>query len=146
MFNTIDKLLHRNVVKKYPKASSAQELANTFADFFYQKIENIKNELLAQNTAVTNPYADVGECSTEFTKFQLMSEVQIKNFVDSSCHKSCSLDPLPASILKSCTDILLPVITRMVNTSLETATMPTELKNAVLTPNLKKNHLTMKFI
>ncbi len=61
--------------------------------------------------------------------------------MDSSCHKSCSLDPLPASILKSCTDILLPVITRIVNTSLETAIMPTELKNAVLTPNLKKNSL-----
>ena len=141
LFITIDKLLHRKVVKKYSKASSAQELANTFADFSHHKIENIKNELSAQNTAVTNPYPDVGECSTEFTEFQLMSEIQIKNFVDSSCHKSCSLDPPPASILKSCTDILLPVITRIVNTSLETATMPTELKNAVLTPNLKKNSL-----
>jgi ribosome biogenesis protein Nip4 len=141
LFNTIDNLLHRNVVKNYPKASSAQELANTFADFFHHKIENIKNKLSAQNTAVTNPYPDVGECSTEFTEFQLMSEIQIKNFVDSSCHKSCSLDPLPASILKSCTDILLPVITRIVNTSLVTATMPTELKNAVLTPNLKKTSL-----
>ncbi len=73
-----------------------------------------------------------------------MSEVQIKNFVDSSCQKPCSLDPLPASILKSCTDIPLPVITRIVNTSLETAIVPTELKNAVLTPNLKKNSLDHK--
>ncbi len=71
------------------------------------------------------------------------SAVQIKNFVDSSCHKSCSLDPLPASILEICTDILLSVITRIVNTSLETATMPTELKNAVLTPKI---HSTMTFI
>ena len=38
LFNTIDKLLHRNVEKRYPTALSANELANTFADFFH-KIE-----------------------------------------------------------------------------------------------------------
>ncbi len=56
LFNTIDKLLHRNVVKKYPKASSAQELVNTFADFFHHKIENIQNELSAQKHCSNTPH------------------------------------------------------------------------------------------
>ena len=32
--------------------------------------------------------------------------------------KSCVLDPLPSSIIKQCTDLLLPTITNIVNLSL----------------------------
>ena len=144
LFNTIDNLLHRNVEKRYPTALSANELANTFADFFHKKIELIRNGLLADCTAVINPHLDEGICSIEFDEFdefKYISEAQIKNLIDTSRLKSCILDPFPASILKSCTDILLPIFTRIVNMSLETATMPTQLKEAVLTPKLKKDSL-----
>ena len=144
LFNTIDNLLHRNVEKRYPTALSANELANTFADFFHKKIELIRNDLLADCTAVINPHLDEGICSIEFDEFdefKYISEAQIKNLIDTSRLKSCILDPFPASILKSCTDILLPIFTRIVNMSLETATMPTQLKEAVLTPKLKKDSL-----
>ena len=141
LFNTIDKLLHRNVEKRYPTASSANELANTFADFFHKKIELIRNDLSADCTAVINPHPDEGICSIELDEFKHISEAQIKNLIDTSRLKSCILDPFPASILKSCIDILLPIFTRIVNMSLETATMPTQLKEVVLTPKLKKDSL-----
>ena len=50
--------------------------------------------------------------------------------------KSCVLDPLPSSIIKQCTDQLLPTITNIVN--LRDGCMPTCLKSAVLSPLLKK--------
>ena len=52
--------------------------------------------------------------------------------------KSCSIDPVPAHILKACLETLLPVLTNIVNTSLETATMPETMKAANLEPRIKK--------
>ena len=80
----IDKLLHRNVEKRYPTASSANELANTFADFFHKKIELIRNDLSADCTAVINPHPDEGICSIELDEFKHISEAQIKNLIDTS--------------------------------------------------------------
>ena len=54
---------------------------------------------------------------------------------------SISLDPVPASILTGCLPILLPVITDLVNCSLDTAFMPLALKTALITPLLKKSNL-----
>ena len=52
--------------------------------------------------------------------------------------KSCDLDPIPAQLLTGCLDVLMPVITKMVNLSLATACVPNNLKEAVLKPLLKK--------
>ena len=51
---------------------------------------------------------------------------------------SCVLDSLPSSIIKQCTDLLLPTITYIVNLSLREGCMLTCLKSAVLSPLLKK--------
>ena len=48
LFRTVDKLLQRNIDKRYPSANSDQELANAFADFFSAKIVRIRDELLVR--------------------------------------------------------------------------------------------------
>lgn len=53
--------------------------------------------------------------------------------------KSCSLDPLPASVMKNCLDISLPVITKIVNSFLSSRTIPDAFKIAELLPALKKS-------
>ena len=58
--------------------------------------------------------------------------------ISSSPSKSCSLDPIPTSILKLCFDELTPVLTLIVNTSLEFADFSPELKRAFILPLLKK--------
>ena len=52
--------------------------------------------------------------------------------------KSCELDPIPTPILTSCLDSLLPMITAIVNKSLEECHAPTSFKTAVVRPQLKK--------
>ena len=54
--------------------------------------------------------------------------------------KSCSLDPVPASLLPYCIDDILP-IKSVVNLSFNSASMPISMKNAVLSPLLKKPSL-----
>ena len=52
--------------------------------------------------------------------------------------KSCPLDPVPASVLKQCIPVLLPVMTMIVNQSLYSAVVPNCFKLALLNPKLKK--------
>ena len=48
------------------------------------------------------------------------------------------MDPLPSYVMKQCVSTLLPVITSIVNRSLDTASMPESLKIAQIDPHLKK--------
>ena len=48
LFRTVDKLLQRNIEKRYPSANGDQELANAIADFFSAKIVRIRDELLVK--------------------------------------------------------------------------------------------------
>ena len=55
--------------------------------------------------------------------------------------KSCDLDPIPASVLKECKSALLPILTNMVNMSLQSAYIPATPKEAMIKPKLKKDNL-----
>ena len=55
--------------------------------------------------------------------------------------KACDLDPIPGSLLITNLDVLMPVITGIVNLSLKSGSMPAKLKEAVLKPLLKKPNL-----
>jgi hypothetical protein len=59
--------------------------------------------------------------------------------------KTCSLDPLPTSLLKDpkVLSIVLPIITTMINSSLAEGVVPSVFKNAQVTPLLKKTGLDM---
>ena len=55
--------------------------------------------------------------------------------------KSCLLDLWPTFLVKECLDIFLPSITKLVNCSLSEGVVPADIKNAVLTPLIKKASL-----
>jgi hypothetical protein len=63
---------------------------------------------------------------------------ELLRIIYSTSIKSCDLDPVPGQILKKCSHLVLPVLTTIVNLSLESATLPTKLKEALLIPLLKK--------
>ena len=58
-----------------------------------------------------------------------------------SSAKSCTLDPMPTSLLKETIDELVPVYTIIVNSSLESGIVPAAMKHAIVTPILKKRGL-----
>ncbi|MGB5557614.1 MAG: reverse transcriptase family protein, partial [Paracoccaceae bacterium] len=55
--------------------------------------------------------------------------------------KSCILDPIPTSLTKQHLDDLVPIVTDIVNASLSTGSVPSQFKQAVVTPLLKKSGL-----
>ena len=58
--------------------------------------------------------------------------------------KSCSLNPVPPSLLRYCINDLVPIIKTAVNLSFASASMPSSLKKAVLSPLLKKPSLVFE--
>ena len=55
--------------------------------------------------------------------------------------KSCALDPIRTGLLKACIDSLVPLITRIVNESLESGTVCDVLMQAIVTCLFKKPNL-----
>ena len=70
--------------------------------------------------------------------FQPVTEEEIRKLVVESPTKTCILDPIPTSLTKECLSDLLPLITRIVNSSLCSGVVPLQFKQAVVTPLLKK--------
>lgn len=59
----------------------------------------------------------------------------------SSSNASCTLDPIPTWLVKSCLDFLAPPITHMINLSIRHAYVPDDWKTAIVKPLLKKSGL-----
>ena len=55
----------------------------------------------------------------------------------------CCLDPFPTKLIKQFIDILLPVILKIVNLSLSTGHFPSNWKEALIIPLLKKYGLEL---
>ena len=97
--------------------------------------------MIARHTPATNRFIDTQAYNAKLTEFESMTEDQVNGLIDSSCLKTCNLDPHPESIMKDCMDLLLPVLTQIIKMSPETATMPVQLKEAMIRPKLKKDSL-----
>ena len=73
--------------------------------------------------------------------FHCVSNDFIANFIKFSRVKTCGLDPLSASVVTKCLPSLLPVITDIVNFSLDEAFIPNSLKTALIILLLKTTNL-----
>ncbi len=118
LFSIIQSLTCVNRDNPLPDHVSIQQLANDFANFFIKKIEKIRNEIDVQD--IDPPVLPSGPDCQEFSSFNLLSESDVKKLVTESNTTSCELNPLPTHLLKQCIDIILPVLTKMINMSLQT--------------------------
>ena len=62
--------------------------------------------------------------------FRPATEVEVKEIITKSPNKSHDLDPLPTWLSKKCGDQLFPLITTIINWSIDDAVMPLYLKQA----------------
>ena len=143
LFKTVQKLLQKPTVNYYPLSGNDRMLADEFATFFTTKIDTLHKDLLVKKKALIDSVECVNDevltmSSTKFSTFTEMKIDDIRKLAATLFSKSCVLDPLPSSIIKQCTDLLLPTVTNIVNLSLRDGCMPTCLKSAVLSPLLKK--------
>ena len=138
LFQTVDKLLHKRAEPMYPHSSSDVDLAERFADFFNSRIVDIRNNLSSDACDAAPFLSDSVHCPFQLTNFEEVSVEQVRHLIKAGSIKSCALDPVPVCVLKFCLPDLLPVITKMINLSLETGIVADVHKEALLIPSLKK--------
>ena len=88
----------------------------------------------------------IESCKTtdvKFEEFSLIEEDTIKAIVRLAPSKSCELDTLPISLLKEYLDVTAPALRDLVNKSMKSSIMSTNLKDALLQPLLKKMGLVL---
>ena len=115
------------------------QLPNTFSSFFTSKIQKLRQKLDASPFQDCQP--DPKFSGIPFESFSPVSQTDIEKVIKEMSLKSCELDPIPASVFTQCLPHLLPFITDIVNTSLTTGVFPTDLKQAIVRPLLKKHNL-----
>ena len=96
-------LLHRNSEVYYSKTSNDAERANAFADFFVQKTEcNRRGEIPLGRSATFAVNCLTSSLVSELEVFKPLTFNEVTRLIKSGSIKSCSLDPLPASIMVRC--------------------------------------------
>ena len=118
-----------------PSHKSDKSLANQFTSFFLNKIKTVRNTFISSDTEKdVHPPSD----PPKITAFTQVSEDTVDKIIQNSPTKSCLLDPWPTFLIKECSDILLPSITKLVNCSLMEGCVPDGFKRAVVTLLIKK--------
>ena len=75
------------------------------------------------------------------SQFTLLSESNVQKLIEATPKKSCMLDPMPTPLVIGCIDILLPVITKIINISLQTGQFADQWRCVLVHPLLKKSGL-----
>ena len=90
--------------------------------------------------------ADSDTCAgVTFANFKMLSQEQVSERIKKAAKKSCPLDPMLTSVVLEGLDVLLPVITNMINLSFESGEFASDWKEALLKPLLKKCGLDIAF-
>ena len=136
LFEIIKSLTKPLQHKQYPDFDSLKDLADAFGDFFIMRIQKIRTKLDSQDPEpITFPREPVKE-EYMFISFQPLTEDDVRKLIKQSPNEQCSSDPIPTWLLKECLDYLLPVLTLLVNKSLQIGYFPEEWKNALVKPLL----------
>jgi hypothetical protein len=119
-----------------PDSTSDQELATKFSQFFLDKIINIRNSLDHHDNFRPDTL-----CKSRLDSFRTIHSSTIQRLVSTAKPASCHSDPLPTKFVKDYSAIFTPVLTKLVNISLSTATFPSTWKDAIITPIPKKQSI-----
>ena len=105
LYRIVNCLLHRKVGTILPTYTSEAEMAGLFSSHFYEKISNICRELsLSSDGTNSEKHVDISNyCTSELFSFAL---------------------PTPTWLVKDTINELLPIVSHIVVTSLQSTVMP----------------------
>ena len=97
-------------------------------------ISDISNssDVLDDLDIIKNEIFQINDVS--FDRFTPATAQEVRKVITSMSSATCDLDPIPTNILKSCCEELLSVITDIVNLSLKSGKVPSDLKRAIIKP------------
>ena len=90
-------------------------LANELGQYFTTKVKTIRSQLSSVDTQHTSIPSSA--LTYQLMDFDHLSEEDEQKLILDTAKNSCLLDPMPTSLMLECQDILLPVITCLINLS-----------------------------
>ena len=138
LWKTLNTILHRNPSNSFPESPDASSLANTFLDFFKDKIDRIRTKFLPSHSP--DPFLFPPAPPPKMINFIPATLAEIYKLISASESKQCPLDSIPTFLLKLCFNELGPIITNLVNLSLSEGIFLLSFKQA-LASLFSKNHL-----
>ena len=129
-----NEILLKDKEVKLPRHDDPKALADRFADFFSNKVEKIRASL--PDVSIASQEQPI-PCAT-LSVFAPPTDDEIQKIVAKSPSKSCSLDPMPTWLLKSSMSSIVPFIRTIISRSLAEGSVPDSLKQAFVSPLLKK--------
>ncbi len=118
--------------------------ADDFATFFTNKTRSISSQVSAPHTQDLKTTTSTAQ--TPIFSFCPLTEAEVSKLLLSSHPTTCPLDPIPSHLLQAISPTLLPALTHIITTSLLTGIFPTAIKQARVTPLLKKPTLNTSLI
>ncbi|XP_072050376.1 uncharacterized protein [Amphiura filiformis] len=164
-FSILNSLLNASS-KVLPTCDSVSDLSNRFATFFVNKIKKIRQNLDSNvedsldpvnanfcRSSLTNDNASrlstsmnhneeidvpLEANSCDLLELRSMNCDEVADLIKKLSNKSCLLDQVPTWLLKENSTLFIPVLTNMINVSFTAGVFPTSLKQAIISPIIKK--------
>ena len=126
LFKLVNNLQEKVKELHLPSHDSLQDHLNSFFAFFHEKILKIKTGLEAPLDTTNDQYTFVLPIKDQppeetLCSFRTATDEEVVTLITKSPTKSCCLDPIPTSLLKSSLNALVPTLTRIINLSPQTA-------------------------
>ena len=139
LFKTFNKLLDHNKANlSLPSHDDPSALANSFNNFFLNKVSKIRSSLPSSTKSLTDlPISLASSQQThQLSSFDPTTVDELRCIIKKHGIKTSSNDPLPDFLIKENLELLLPHFCTLVNISLSTFNFD-ELKEAHIVPILK---------
>ena len=134
----LHKTLNRVSDATLPSHESEKSLADQFASFSSNKIKKIRDTFAPSGT---ENEVHLPSDPLKITVFRQVSKDAVGKTIKTSPTNTYLLDPWLTFLIKECIDILLPLLTKLVNCSLMEGCKPCAFKTAVVTTLIKKANL-----
>ena len=142
LFKVVNNAVKGKQETPLPEHTDDGDLANDFNHFFTKKVATIRSKFDKNHKALYERKTFTG---TPLNEFKSLTTEQVKVLIlKQKCKHNLKLDPVPVYLMKECIDEYLPIITKIINTSLEIGVVPNILKHALIKPLLKKLNLELQ--
>lgn len=140
LYKKLNRLLGKTS-QEIPNHTDPSSLAEGFKNFFAEKVDNIRKDIVKESESVAEWKADTNEMEVNcrLDHFSPITLEEIQKLIGNMSNKFCGLDPIPTFLLKSCVEELSPVLLHIVNLSVNKAEFPACMKKAVIKPTLKED-------
>ena len=133
LYVVVNGILGTTKCNPLPECDSNEELAESFASFFLDKIKKINDNLDSHPLFVPRK-----QNTPKLTEFMLMSDKEILMVIKEMPNKHCDSDPVPYMVFKKLVQYLKSEITALVNLSLSHGVFAKSWKTSIVKPLLKK--------